>query len=127
MKGRGSTARGKAQESGLSPDGARTLLSRLQTGQLVGEDDFLSVTGAPLGQACPAIYDKTCNLRKDNPNCVCGFIPAPESHRRKGLWQKEPEAVMQLGPDPSTSQREVPDSTYWLSTLHTIPLVAQHA
>ncbi len=53
------------------------------------------------------LYSKACKGRKDNPNCLCGLIPAPESHRKTGLWARESEAIASIGNDPSTSQREV--------------------
>ncbi len=58
-------------------------------------------------QACSEVYDKLCKGRKDNANCLHGLIPQPGSSRRKGLWQKEPEAIQKLGADPSNKNRQV--------------------
>lgn len=54
-----------------------------------------------------ALYDKTCKGKADNPNCLCGLVPALESSRRQGLWQRDVAAMLKLGPDPSASKREV--------------------
>ena len=54
-----------------------------------------------------ALYDKRCAGKADNPNCLCGLIPAPTGHRRQGLWQKDAAALAKLGPDPSSDKREV--------------------
>lgn len=54
-----------------------------------------------------ALHDKTCKGKAENPNCLCGLVPAPESSRRQGLWQRDVAAMLKLGPDPSTSKREV--------------------
>ena len=53
------------------------------------------------------LYDKKCTGKADNPNCLCGLIPAPTGHRRQGLWQKDAAALAKLGPDPSADKREV--------------------
>ena len=53
------------------------------------------------------LYDKKCTGKADNPNCLCGLIPAPNGHRRQGLWQKDAAALAKLGPDPSADKREV--------------------
>lgn len=58
-------------------------------------------------QACSELYDKHCKGRKDNTNCLHGLVPQPGSNRRKGLWQKEPEALQHLGADPSERNRQV--------------------
>lgn len=54
-----------------------------------------------------ALYDRKCAGKADNPNCLCGLIPAPTGHRRQGLWQKDAAALAKLGPDPSADKREV--------------------
>lgn len=50
----------------------------------------------------------TCkNPKKDNPNCLCGLLPNPGSYRKKGLWQKQPSVINELGADPAESKRQV--------------------
>ena len=50
---------------------------------------------------------KACKGRRDNPNCLCGLAPAPGAFRRKGLWQKDPSALLCLGgADPADLQRK---------------------
>ena len=45
---------------------------------------------------------------KVNPGCFCGWVPAPSSYKKKGLWQKEPGALASLGrEDPKELRREV--------------------
>lgn len=44
---------------------------------------------------------------KTNPGCLCGWVPARNSYKKKGLWQKEPTALSMLGPDPNEYRREV--------------------
>ena len=65
------------------------------------------------------LYDKTCKGKADNPNCLCGLIPAPESHRRQGLWQKDVAAMLKLGADPSAAKREV-RSTWQVVLCHAV-------
>ena len=57
---------------------------------------------------CSGLYSKACKGRRDNPNCLCSTIPAPGSFRRKGLWQKDPSALLTLGGmDPAGLARQV--------------------
>ena len=56
---------------------------------------------------CPDIYVKGCRCKKDNPFCLAGIIPAPGGHRKKGLWQKDSNALLVQGPNPSEQLREV--------------------
>lgn len=102
MKGRSSAPRGK--QSPLELQAALRLLRRLEAGHTVSDSELLHALGTP-EPPCPDPYDKGCRFRKDNPNCFCGFVPAPGSFRRKGLWQKE--ATLALGDDPAKGKREV--------------------
>lgn len=53
-----------------------------------------------------------------NPNCLCNLIPAPESHRRSGLWVKLTDNnIPGLGYDPNLSRREVPTRPVGLRNL----------
>lgn len=49
-----------------------------------------------------------CSLQSKgtNPNCLCNLIPAPDAHRRSGLWAKNADGSAALGPDPSATKRE---------------------
>lgn len=55
--------------------------------------------------------------RKDDPRCLCTLVPAVGSHRKKGLWQKEPSELSKLGKDPSDEARESPDHPCGLNNL----------
>ena len=74
---------------------------KLNIGQAPSQQELLHVLQAD--KAC----DSVCKGRKDNPNCLHGLVPAVGSVRRKGLWQKEPQGLMQLGIDPSGLRRQV--------------------
>lgn len=37
---------------------------------------------------------------KDSPNCFCGLIPPPNRNRKSGLWQRMPDIIQSLGPNP---------------------------
>ncbi|KAH0466913.1 hypothetical protein IEQ34_004151 [Dendrobium chrysotoxum] len=37
---------------------------------------------------------------KDSPNCFCGLIPPPNRNRKSGLWQRIPDIIQSLGPNP---------------------------
>lgn len=36
----------------------------------------------------PPQYTSNCRGQKNNPNCLCGIIPPPGTHRLHGLWTK---------------------------------------
>jgi ubiquitin carboxyl-terminal hydrolase 48 len=106
-KGSGAPARGKKGKSapGLTYEEASRLKFSIDKGELNREDLFRFL-GA-LQHACD-LYDKSCKGKRDNPNCLCGLIPAPGSSRRKGLWQKDPECLVSLGANPADRKRQVP-------------------
>ena len=99
----------KHHSSQLDLQHAQALLVGLKQGHAISDDELLQAIDTSF-TACPDPYDKACKLRKDNPNCFCGFIPGPGAFRRKGLWQKEPGRLSTLGADPSDSKREVSKS-----------------
>lgn len=88
--------------------GCRRILS---TGQ-VSENDInqLYMVWKPVCQGCRV-------NTKDNPNCFCGFIPAPNGSRKSGLWQKTSEILHSLGPDPTEDLRKLPHSPAGLTNL----------
>ena len=105
-KGTPGVGRGKKAKPAATLDSvdALRLKCRIENGNLDRETllDLLSAAQ----QACD-LYDKACKGKKDNPNCLCGLIPAPGSSRRKGLWQKEPDALISLGSNPLNDKRQV--------------------
>ena len=105
---RSASGQAKAKKSkGTSEYDADAVLSlkeSIESGRL-GHKDLLKLVEAD--QEPCAVDDKTYKGRKDNPNCLVGLVPAPGGFRRKGLWQKEPEAIAGLGYDPNDLRREV--------------------
>lgn len=87
--------------SGLDIREALSLKQDLNSGQAVSQQQTLHILQAD--RHC----DGACKSRKDNPNCLCGVVPAAGSFRRKGLWQKEPQGLMHLGGNPSDQKRHV--------------------
>ena len=101
------TKKGKAAD-GVAPELARHLKRNIEEGRSLSAADVLQLLRVE-GPGCPP----GCKGRKASPYCLCGIVPATGSFRRKGLWQKDPEAMLSLGPDPATRAREVccaPDS-----------------
>lgn len=75
------------------------------TGQ-VSQNDIcqLYLIWKPLCQGCHG-------NSKDSPNCFCGLIPSPGRTRKSGLWQRIPDIIQSLGPNPYKDLRtsiEVP-------------------
>lgn len=97
----------------LDADAARSLIHQLdQTGQLP-QDVILKLLRCDQPPCPPSCKQP----RKDNPCCMCGLVPARGSFRRKGLWQKEPAALMRLGPDPSQARRATSQTPAGLNNL----------
>ena len=113
----GAVGRGMVRRSSkgaeLDAEEALKLQQRISSGKEVSTSEVLRVIGA--GDVCSNIYDRNCKCKKDSPNCLCGLLPIPGSFRRKGLWQKDVDAFLSLGTDPSLQQRKV--SIPW-STMH---------
>lgn len=80
--------------------------ARLREKLVCGEDlvlaDILQVL-----QAQQAPCEDGCKGRKDNPNCLCGLVPAEGGYRKKGLWQKQPKRLADLGADPAAMRHQV--------------------
>lgn len=110
MKGakKAGSAQGKGRKGQFVPllgfDEALALKESIEQGQL-SKDRLLSLLNA--NQDACDLYDKACKGKKDNPNCLCGLIPAPGGYRRKGLWQKDPESFACLGDNPLDDKRQV--------------------
>lgn len=54
---------------------------------------------------------------KDSPNCFCGLIPPPNGARKTGLWQKMPDIIHSLGPNPCKDLRPSIDTPAGLTNL----------
>ena len=105
-RGSAAPSRGRKAKTAatLGSDEALRLKYSIEAGDL-SREELLGLLDAAQ-QACD-LYDKACKGKKDNPNCLCGLIPAPGSSRRKGLWQKEPETLVSFGADPLNDKRQV--------------------
>lgn len=94
-----------AREGELEADEALALLEGLRQPEGLPTTTLLRLLSGH--QPCCDANNTTCKGRKDNPNCLCGLVPAPGSFRKKGLWQKEPTAITNLGGDPNEQKRTV--------------------
>jgi hypothetical protein len=84
---------------------------------IISSDENLSETdgepekGLPapfdLGDLCQNIYSKTCKCKRDSASCLCGIIPGPGGYRKKGLWQRDSQALVVQGFNPADNAREV--------------------
>lgn len=77
----------------------------------LSEDDGDQKKGVPeffdLGSPCQNIYNKTCKCKRDSASCLCGIIPGPGGYRKKGLWQRDSQALVVQGFNPADNAREV--------------------
>ena len=104
--GRG--AKAGAQPAQLKTDlvQAADLQRQLQNGDCLPEGEALRVLGhAPA--ACTNLYDKSCKSQRDCCDCFCGLLPQPDGFRKKGIWQREAQALAGLGRDPADACRKV--------------------
>ncbi|KAK9803279.1 hypothetical protein WJX72_005931 [[Myrmecia] bisecta] len=99
-KGRGAGNK-RARTEQLSEDEVEELRKQLEQGQALDQPQILRYLKAD--QQC---HISNCKGKKDNPNCLCGLVPAVGSFRKKGLWRKQSVALGALGPDPSTTRRQ---------------------
>ena len=114
MVRRGGTSKaGKGAKAGPQPAQLNTdlvpaadLQRRLASGNSLPEEEALQVLGH-VPAVCTNLYDKSCKSQRDNPDCFCGLLPQPEGFRKKGIWQREAQAVAALGRDPAESCRKV--------------------
>lgn len=91
----------------LGPQAAQELLQRIQRDGKLPEDELLQLLHGN-EPACDLSGLAPCKSnKKDNPNCMCCLVPNVGSHRKKGLWTKEPAALSTLGRDPNEQRREV--------------------
>lgn len=97
-------AKQKGSEEVDAPE-ARELLQRLDAGQELPQDALRKLF--KLAQPdCPPNCGTKGSKGPVNPRCLCWLVPAEGSHRKKGLWMKEP-ALGTLGHDPADDKREV--------------------
>jgi hypothetical protein len=106
-KSKAGPKRGKGNPQGgdvdsLEADGAQELLASLAQGNLTLKR-VLSLAKAD----APRCDGQCKDNKKGNPNCLCGLTPALGSFRKKGLWQKEPSVLSNLGPDPNLLKLQV--------------------
>ena len=115
--------RGKLQAA-LNVNEALSLKEDLKCQRVLSREQLLHVLQAD--KSC----DSACKGKKDNPNCLCGLIPAVGSVRRKGLWQKEPQGLQHLGANPADQKRQVllpaAANTKSVVSLERMPVLMQH-
>lgn len=81
------------------------------TGEIRKPDiEQLYSVGKPMCQGCRV-------NSKDNPNCFCALIPPSNGHRKSGLWQKNQDLILSLGPDPCKDLRSSVDTPAGLTNL----------
>jgi len=79
----------------------RELLAQLQSGSVSAEQKLQLVKGD-----VPACVPGSCKTNnKANPNCLCGWVPAENGFKKKGLWQRDPSLLSGLGTDPRVNVR----------------------
>lgn len=98
--------RGKPKKEHSLDDGTlQGLIDKATTGSL-DVTDCLRVLGC--STLCDGdLYTSQCKGKRDNPNCLHGLVPAPSAFRKKGLWQKNTEELLDLGSDPNTQRKQV--------------------
>jgi len=85
---------------------ARCLLQQLDRQEQLSLDALQRLFKVSQLECPPSCHSKGSKGNKDNPNCVHGLVPAENSFRKKGLWQKE-TLINQLGRDPADDKRKV--------------------
>lgn len=118
----GRKSKSKADE--LDANEARQGLQLLDRNQQLPRETLERIF--KLGQAAcpPTCGTKGSKGNKDNPECFHGLLPPEGSHRKKGLWQKEP-AIGQLGHDPADDKRMVSAGAI-THQLNLLPLSQQY-
>ncbi len=98
--------RGKPKLEHTLDDG--TLQDVVEKASTTGLDlnDCLTILGCT--KLCDGdLYSKTCKWRRENPNCLHTLVPAPDAWRKKGLWQRNLDELLDLGTDPNTQLKKV--------------------
>ncbi|KAK1293490.1 Ubiquitin carboxyl-terminal hydrolase 26 [Acorus calamus] len=81
------------------------------TGEMSSDDlNKLYMVWKPVCQGCRV-------NNKDSPNCFCGLAPPPNGVRKTGLWQRMPDIVLSLGPNPCKDLRSSTDTPAGLTNL----------
>ena len=82
---------------------------------------LLFLSGAEYGgvaSRAPARCPPSCKGKPRRPDCVCCLVPPLGSHRKKGLWVKDPDALLgHLGSDPAQLARSDPTRPAGLKNL----------
>lgn len=116
--------RGRPKKERSLDDGTlQGIIDKATTGSL-GVDDCLHILGCT--SLCDGdLYTSVCKGRRDNPNCLHGLVPALGGFRKKGLWQKNTEELLDLGTDPNTQRKEVRGPAHSVSGLNNAPRPGQ--
>ncbi|CAL9125822.1 ubiquitin carboxyl-terminal hydrolase [Musa troglodytarum] len=102
----------KRQKSEDSSDASSVTLRKIHLTGAVTKDDIRRLYSVlkPICQGCRG-------NSKDSPNCFCGLIPPPNGTRKTGLWQRMPEIILSLGPNPCKDLRSSTDTPAGLTNL----------
>ncbi|KAF9687194.1 hypothetical protein SADUNF_Sadunf02G0068300 [Salix dunnii] len=105
---RGKNKRNKQGDKDITSEILRKIHA---TGQVNdGDVNQLYMIWKPVCQGCRV-------NTKDNPNCFCGLIPPPGGSRKSGLWQKMPDILQAIGPDPVIDLRDTDETPAGLTNL----------
>lgn len=95
----------KPRPDGIDAVEAREVLQLLDCNAAPPAETLQKVFRLNMGP-CSAACGKGGKGSRDNPCCFHGLLPAENSYRKKGLWQKEP-VLGQLGHDPAEDRQKV--------------------
>lgn len=102
----------KRQKNEDGDDPSVEILRRIHLTGEISHDDVCQLysLSKPICQGCRG-------NTKDSPNCFCGFIPPPNGTRKTGLWQRMPDIIQSLGPNPCKDLRSSKDTPAGLTNL----------
>ncbi|PKA51623.1 Ubiquitin carboxyl-terminal hydrolase 26 [Apostasia shenzhenica] len=108
----GTRSKNKRQRTDDSDDSSCEILRKVHATGEISHDDIcqLYLIWKPVCQGCRV-------NSKDSPNCFCGLIPPPNGTRKTGLWQRMPEIIESLGPNPCKDHRTSTDTPAGLTNL----------
>eukprot|EP00879_Flechtneria_rotunda_P021061 GHRR01022187.1.p1 GENE.GHRR01022187.1~~GHRR01022187.1.p1 ORF type:complete len:771 (+),score=324.72 GHRR01022187.1:120-2432(+) len=106
----------KTKGEALDASEARELINAINNGEQLPHDSLQKVFQLLQPPCPPNCGTKGSKGNKDNPQCFCALLPPEGSHRKKGLWQKEP-VLGQLGRDPADDRRQTLETPAGLRNL----------
>ncbi|KAG0459749.1 hypothetical protein HPP92_022877 [Vanilla planifolia] len=113
MMNRPSTrSKSKRQRSDDVDDSSSEILRNIHTAGEFSQNDICQLyqIWKPICQGCRG-------NSKDSPNCFCGLIPPSNGTHKTGLWQRMPDIIQSLGPNPCKDLRTSTDTPAGLANL----------